>query len=140
MIPQNEITRTASMTSRARILITDSHRLYADGLRAMLMIRKKLGNPVIAETGLEAMELLMKNEFDLLISDIQLYDDSGFDLIFEARKHFPELKILAISMHGYMELSNYFRHHKPDAYLVKTSNPDDFFQTVNKLLGFDEGL
>jgi CheY-like chemotaxis protein len=50
-----------------------------------------------AKSGREAAQLLAAEPFDLLITDIIMPDGDGIELIQNARKSLPDLKIVAIS-------------------------------------------
>ena len=82
----------------AKILVLD------DELSILLMLKKmleKAGHEVdIALNGREGMELFEKNKPDLLISDIIMPEKEGLETIFQLKKKYPELKIIAISGGG----------------------------------------
>jgi DNA-binding NarL/FixJ family response regulator len=119
---------------RARILITDGNRMFADGLRTMLMIRKKLGVPVVSVSAEETLIQLRDHEFDLLITDIKLPGISGVELTQKVKALYPDMKVLVLSMHEDHDVTESFFRLKPDGYLLKTSDPDDFFRAIDYLL------
>ncbi|MBA4136645.1 MAG: response regulator [Opitutus sp.] len=53
--------------------------------------------PLAATSGREAVALLRALKVDALVTDLVMPNGSGLDLIFDARAHFPELRIVAIS-------------------------------------------
>ena len=78
-----------------RVLIVDDN----------LMMRRLIRNVFInerfdvmeAENGMEGLQLVNKNSFDLIITDIVMPEMEGLQFIIELRKIAPELKIVAIS-------------------------------------------
>jgi len=50
-----------------------------------------------ASDGIEALELIDREAFDLVITDIIMPKMEGIEFIIQARKKFPDLKIIAIS-------------------------------------------
>ena len=54
----------------------------------------------IALNGKEGMLLFEKNKPDLVISDIIMPEKEGLETIFELRRMYPDLKIIAISGGG----------------------------------------
>jgi DNA-binding response OmpR family regulator len=105
------------------------------------MIKKmleKAGHEVdIALNGKEGMELFEKNKPDLLITDIIMPEKEGLETIFELRKRYPELKIIAISGGGRISPDGYL----PGAKLLganmvfqKPLDQKEFLQAVSLLL------
>jgi CheY-like chemotaxis protein len=119
----------------AKILVFD------DEPSILLMIKKmleKTGHEVdIALNGIQGMELFEKNKPDLLITDIIMPEKEGLETIFELRRKYPELKIIAISGGGRISPDGYL----PGAKLLganmvfqKPLVQKEFIQAVSLLL------
>ena len=124
----------------AKILVLD------DEPSILLMIKKmleKAGHEVaIALNGKEGMLLFEKNKPDLLITDIIMPEKEGLETIFELRKMYPDLKIIAISGGGRISPDGYL----PGAKLLganmvfqKPLNQKEFVNAVAQLLGENKG-
>ncbi len=120
----------------AKILVFD------DEPSILLMIKKmleKAGHDVdIALNGKEGMLLFDKNKPDLLITDIIMPEKEGLETIFELRRMYPDLKIIAISGGGRIGPDGYL----PGAKLLganmvfqKPLDQKEFVNAVNQLLG-----
>ena len=120
----------------AKILVFD------DEPSILLMIKKmleKAGHDVdIAHNGKEGMLLFDKNKPDLLITDIIMPEKEGLETIFELRRMYPDLKIIAISGGGRIGPDGYL----PGAKLLganmvfqKPLDQKEFVNAVNQLLG-----
>lgn len=59
----------------------------------------------LARNGKEALQLLQKHQYDLVITDIAMPQMNGMELLLHIRKHYPQTDVLAIS--GYHELFNF---------------------------------
>ena len=117
-----------------RILITDDHRMFAEGLKAMLMMQDHLGDPQIAESGEDALKLLAESDFDLLITDINMGGMSGIELTKTVKELYPELKVLVITMYDDYEMINEIFTAEAEGFILKNSPPTDFFQAIEQLL------
>jgi len=89
----------AQERAQARILIADDdrqvRRLFAETLISE-------GYEVLeAPTGKKALDTLRSTVCDILILDLSMPDQDGFDVLRELRYEMPELKIVVIS--GYMQ-------------------------------------
>lgn len=120
----------------AKILVFD------DEPSILLMLKKMLeraGHEVeVALNGKEGMALFEKNKPDLLITDIIMPEKEGLETIFELRRKYPELKIIAISGGGRIGPDGYLPGAKllgANAAFTKPIIPREFLQTVSDLLG-----
>lgn len=120
----------------ARILVFD------DEPSILLMIKKmleKAGHEVeVALNGKEGMALFEKNKPDLLVTDIIMPEKEGLETIFELRRRYPDLKIIAISGGGRIGPDGYLpgaRLLGANAVFAKPIVPKEFLQKVSELLG-----
>ncbi len=79
------------------ILIVDDHPLVAQGVKALLEPTESVTE--IATSGIQALELINKCDFDLYILDISIPDLSGFELIDVIRRKDSSALILIHTMH-----------------------------------------
>jgi DNA-binding NarL/FixJ family response regulator len=80
-----------------KILIADDHKIYREGLKAMVNF---LGYATViaeAENGFELLEIIEKNESDIIITDIVMPGMNGIEATRAALKKFPSLKIFVLS-------------------------------------------
>jgi len=56
-----------------------------------------------AGTSAEALEILNKNEIDIVVSDVRLPDKSGLDLLPIIKKQFPLIEIIILTAYGRIE-------------------------------------
>jgi CheY-like chemotaxis protein len=120
----------------AKILVFD------DEPSILLMLKKmleKAGHDVdVALNGREGLEMFEKNKPDLLITDIIMPEKEGLETIFELRRKYPDLKIIAISGGGRIGPDGYLPGAKllgANAAFSKPLVPREFLQTVSSLLG-----
>ena len=119
----------------ARILVIDDN----DQFRAML--RECLQNEgyevLEASDGKEGASLYRMGSTDLIITDVNMPEKSGPELIFELQKEFPDVKMIAISggtdnSEGYLENITVFSNVKH--VFSKPFNMDEMLQAVKELL------
>lgn len=82
-----------------RTLIADDHALVRAGIRAL--VEKINGVTVVAEAGKgsEAKDLITELRPDLVLLDITMPDGNGFDVLLHVQKHFPETRIIVLTVH-----------------------------------------
>lgn len=81
------------------ILLVDDHTIVRKGMK--LLIESEFTNAKIydAINGRNALELINKINFDLVITDITMPDINGIELCRKAIDKIPTIKILVMSMH-----------------------------------------
>ena len=83
------------MTSKASILLVDDDRHLAESMADWLTAMSY--QVAQAATLAEAKSHLAKNTFDLVLTDLRLGNEDGFDLIKTLNKQFPETAILVMT-------------------------------------------
>ncbi len=83
-----------------RIIIADDHQIMRQGLRTLL--EKEPGMEVVAEasTGRETISLVREFLPQAVIMDVEMPDINGVDACREILEEFPQIKIIALSMHA----------------------------------------
>jgi len=117
------------------VLLADDHVLVRRGFRRML--EDDSGIEVIAEAsnGAEAVELAQKFRPTVIVMDYAMPGLDGVQATHEIRRHFPEARILILSMHAD---DNYIRN-AIDAgaigYMLKNAVDIDLAAAVRKIAG-----
>jgi DNA-binding NarL/FixJ family response regulator len=83
-----------------RVLIVDDHRMFREGLRALLVDAPGVEVVGEASDGLEAVALVEQLKPDVVLMDIVMAGLNGIDATQRIRQKSPECLIVAISMHS----------------------------------------
>lgn len=83
-----------------QIILVDDHTLFRNGLRILLNNQQEYTVCAEAANGEEFLELLDKQEPDLVLLDIDMPVMDGIEAANRALKKYPELKIITLSMYG----------------------------------------
>lgn len=114
-----------------RIIIVDDHAIMLDGLEALLC--QKDGLTLVAKTvnANYALSYLRKEDADVLITDYSMPDMSGIDLIAEAKKIKPDLKVIVLSMHDEPNLVEAIIAAGADGYILKKYAHSEIIQAID---------
>jgi DNA-binding NarL/FixJ family response regulator len=87
------------MAGAKKIIIAEDHRLFREGIKALL--EKSAEFQIVAEAGdgLEAIRSARKNKADLMILDLSMPKLGGISAIREIKRQFPNIKILVLTIH-----------------------------------------
>jgi DNA-binding NarL/FixJ family response regulator len=117
-----------------RVLIADDHQIVRRGLRDILT--DHLGDLAAAEAkdAGEAIGLLIKSEWDLVLLDINLPGRSGLEVLEQARRLRPKAPVLVLTC--YPEEQFALRAFKLGAsgYVTKQSASDELITAVQRVL------
>ncbi len=83
-----------------KILIADDHRLFRDGLKALL--EKQADMQVVGETadGITAVKAVLEKKPDIVLMDISMPELNGIEATRQIMESRPETKIIVLSMHS----------------------------------------
>jgi len=81
-----------------KILICDDHKIVREGLKQILLQLSEITFVEECGTGGDTLEMLRNEAFDILLLDISLPDISGLEVLQLAKRRFPAVNILVMSM------------------------------------------
>jgi two-component system response regulator NreC len=116
--------------SPIRVILVDDHQVLRDGLRALLEEEDDM--QVIAETGTgeEAIRLSIEKSPDVIVMDLGLPSQSGFEAIKEIRSRQLPVRIVVLSMYISRELVMRAIQAGSDGYVSKSSAHTDLLQAI----------
>ena len=92
--------RSASVQPDARrILIVDDHPIVRQGMRLMIDAEPDLQICGEAQTEQEARRQVRALQPDAIVVDLSLEEGDGFNVVRDVHAHFPQIRILVLSMH-----------------------------------------
>ena len=121
------MTETAST-----ILVVDDELSMRELLEYMLT--KEGCQVTCAKSGREAIDLLGKNHFDLMLCDIRLGDITGLDVLRAAKKNDSDIVSIMISAYASTESAVEAMNEGAYDYVLKPFNTDELMDTIVKAL------
>ena len=119
------------MTSKP-ILIVDDEPIVRESIKDWL---KDAGYQVeTAETGEEALEMIEKQDFSVMIVDIRLPGKTGITVLKEVKALKPQIKSIVITAYPTAELTAEAMKLGAVDYLVKPITPDDLERLIRETL------
>ncbi|MCU0592406.1 MAG: response regulator transcription factor [Desulfobacterales bacterium] len=122
------------MQSKKQIFIVEDHRLFREGLKAMLSPSPEYEIAGEAEDGLEAVRLIRKSKPDLVLLDLSMPRMSGFSVLREIKAAMPEVKILVLSIHESDQYVLQAFEAKADGYAIKDSSREELKVAIRSVL------
>ncbi len=114
------------------ILIVDDEPIVQESIRDWL---KDAGYQVAtAESGEEALELIEKQDFSVMIVDVRLPGKTGITVLKEVKALRPEIKSIIITAYPSTELAAEAMKLGAVDYLIKPIAPDDLERLIRETL------
>lgn len=119
------------MSDRLILLgMADDHKIFRGGLRAALKDKPFLQVAWEVETGNDLMHKLSVKLPDVLLMDARIPDADGINAIARIRKEYQELRIIVLTMYDDPQLINRMMEMGANAYLTKTSDPEEICEAI----------
>jgi len=116
-----------------RVLIADDHTVVRKGLKQIFSVTDDIVVADEAGSGAEAISLIGRNSYDVVLLDISMPGRNGLDVLKQIRMLKPKLPVLIFSMHAEDEYA--IRCYKAGAagYLRKDSSTDEVIAAIKKV-------
>jgi DNA-binding NarL/FixJ family response regulator len=116
------------------IIIVDDHKLIREMWKEMFSRNPNL--KVIGESGMmqEAIELIKQKRPDLVLLDINLAGDSGFDAMPLIKKYAPGTQVIVVSMHNQPAYAKKMLRMGAKGYITKNSSSQEIIQAIKTVM------
>jgi two-component system response regulator NreC len=123
------------MEKSIKILIAEDHTILRDGLKALMLASPDLEIVGEADDGRKAIYLTERLSPDLVLMDLSMPRMDGLEAIAEIKKRFPQIKVLALTVHKTEEYVLTALKAGVDGYLLKDATHQEMMGAVRSVLG-----
>jgi DNA-binding NarL/FixJ family response regulator len=116
-----------------RVLLADDHKIVREGLRGILSRTEGMEVADEAGDGDQALALVRRNDYDVVILDMSMPGLSGLDLIKRLLIERPKLRLLVLSMHGEEQYAARVLKAGAAGYLNKDSAAEQLVGAIRKV-------
>ena len=115
------------------ILLVDDHAIVREGIRRIIDDTTGITISAEASTGQEALDLIWKEKYDLVILDISMPGKNGLQTLKEIKKYDSKLPVLMLSMHAEEQYAMRAIKAGASGYLTKESASDQLVSAIRKI-------
>lgn len=124
---------------KRKILFVDDERNVLDGLRRMLHGMRHEWEMAFVESGSEALEILSREPFDMVVTDMRMPGMDGSQLLTRVQELHPRLVRIILS--GYSDQETVFKSVRvAHQYLSKPCDPETVKSTLSRALALRDFL
>jgi DNA-binding NarL/FixJ family response regulator len=119
---------------KIKLLLADDHELVLKGLKSILEQEKDIEVVAEARNGVEALALLDRTEADMLVTDLKMPDMSGIELTRHVKQHYPQLKVLVLTLFNDREYVNAILEAEAEGYLLKNVEQQELLHAIRHIM------
>lgn len=113
-----------------RVLIVDDHQLMVEGLKSLLEDEEDIAFVAGANSMAETLNFLQNNEIDVILMDINMPDASGIETTEKVKAGFPEIKVVALTMHEDIAVITKMIKAGASGYILKRTNMNEVVEAI----------
>ncbi|HEX8237254.1 MAG TPA: response regulator transcription factor [Abditibacteriaceae bacterium] len=122
------------MNIKLKILIVDDHAVVRQGLKHILAQEWAGALFAEAQNVAQLLPLFRKEEWDVVLLDINMPGRSGFDVLRDLRQEKPHIPVLVLSGHPEDQYAVRVLKAGASGYLPKETAPDELIKAIRKVL------
>src|SRR6267143_1916176 len=117
-----------------RVLIADDHAVFRRGLKETISEAFPKVTFGEAKTAQETVELVRRQDWDVVMLDISMPGKSGLDILNDLKRLRPKLPVLFLSMHPEEQYARRALKSGAAGYLTKESVPEELKTAIRRVL------
>ena len=115
------------------ILIVDDHLIVREGIKRIINDTQDMKIISEAANGHEAMDLICKNQYDLILLDISMPGQNGLQTLKLIKKHNKNMPVLMLSMHSEEQYAMRTIKAGASGYLTKDAASSQLVTAIRKI-------
>jgi two-component system invasion response regulator UvrY len=115
------------------ILLVDDHTMFREGLKQILAKHADLRVAGEVGNGIDAIEEIRHHQYSLVILDISMPGQSGWDTLSKIKQEQPRLPVLVLSMHPEDQYGIRMLRAGASGYVSKESAAEDLITAIRKV-------
>jgi DNA-binding NarL/FixJ family response regulator len=122
------------MVKRHRIVIAEDHTILREGLRALFALDPHLEVVAEIDNGRDAVRAVGVLKPDLVLMDLSMPGMDGLAAIREIKKRYPEIRILALTVHKTEEYIRTALEAGASGYVLKDASRQELLMAIQSVL------
>jgi DNA-binding NarL/FixJ family response regulator len=118
-----------------KVLLIDDHAILRDGLKNIIAVEEDIAVVGELTDGSEVLETIETTRPDVILMDINLPDKNGIEMTGEVKDHFPDCKVLILTMYKHDEYFMAALKAGADGYLLKDAPAEEVIEAIHEVAG-----
>ena len=117
-----------------KVHITDDHKMLVEGLRNSINESNIATVTGTSHTLAECRKALIRENFDILLLDLNLPDGSGIDFCIEVKEKYPDMKILILTTHDEYSIAKRVLDNGASGYILKNALSEEVVAGIETVM------
>ncbi len=119
------------------LLLVDDHQMIRDAIKFYFEKEDEFEVKGEATNGKDALEKMASNQYDVIVTDINMPEMDGIELVEEIGKLYPDQKVLILSMLDDALYINKMISLGANGYILKNAPKEELCQAINSIMAGD---
>jgi len=120
-------------TRQINIMVVDDHQLIINGLSSLVEEEKDICFCGGANTWSQAKDILEKGKIDVALVDINMPGMSGVEMTREIKSRFPQVQVLALTMHEDFAMIQKMISAGASGYILKRTHLEEVLDAIREI-------
>jgi len=116
-----------------RVMIADDHNMFVEGVESILFGMDNIQVVSKCYTGPEVFEKLATIPADVILLDINLPGMNGIEVCQKLNKEYPDIKVLALSMHNEESFVTEILKYGAQGYILKNTGKKELIHAIETI-------
>ena len=116
--------------STIKLLLADDHHLFLDGLLSLFSNEKDITVKATVNTGTEALQLALDNDYDICLLDISMPGMDGIEVCKKIKEVRPDQKIIMLTTYDDNSIIMEMIHTGVNGYLLKNCTKSQLLDAI----------
>ena len=113
-----------------RVMIADDHNMFVEGVESILEGIDNIQVVAKCYTGKEVFEKIARTPVDVILLDINLPEMNGLEVCQRLSKEYPDVKVLALSMHNEESFVTEILKYGAQGYILKNTGKKELISAI----------
>lgn len=115
---------------KIKIIVADDHQVIIDGMEAIINNTDNLSFVGGALNGHQVIEAVEDRPVDIVLMDINMPEMDGLECTSYLNKHYPNIRVIALSMHDNPRLAKRMIKNGAFGFLLKNSSKENILKAI----------
>ncbi len=117
-----------------KVIVVEDHQILLESISLLISTIPNIELVGKASNGLKAMQILEKEEVDIIISDVMMPVMNGIELTWKVKQQFPHIKVLMLTVSEDSQTIKNALQAGADGFIFKSAEREELEEAISSLM------